>query len=269
MSIRSYLTYVSPESIVGRLSPPTKIFLPVIVSFMALATTNFYLNLFLLLAILVALFALAKPPSAYVKLFTGAAVWMCFVFAIFYLFLSGYKGNVIFQLGPVSIVDTSVYMVASIILRFLTMTYATVLLLCTTNQKDIVMTVRWLRLPYAFSFMLALAFRCAIMFLEDSTKVQEAQRGRAVEFNKGSLIRRLRKFIALLVPLIVISLKRTQTISNAIESRAFSFSTKKRTFYFTLQVKPVDYIIIGTLFALFALLVVSKLTLGVFMGYPI
>ena len=71
----------------------------------------------------------------------------------------------------------------------------------------------------------------------------EAQRSRATEFDKGSLMSRFRKHTSYIIPLTLRALKIVSDLSIAMESRAYDPYTP-RTFVRELKMKRADQLIL-------------------------
>jgi len=74
--------------------------------------------------------------------------------------------------------------------------------------------------------------------------VVDAQRSRGLELDKGNLLRRIRNYIPILIPLLLIAIRRSLELAEALESRGFP-GKEGRTSLFQLKLKRGDYAIIG------------------------
>jgi energy-coupling factor transport system permease protein len=63
-----------------------------------------------------------------------------------------------------------------------------------------------------------------------------------LELDKGGFLSRIRKYIPILLPLIVNSIRRSLELAEAMESRAFG-ATKDRTNLYELKMARIDYIV--------------------------
>ena len=68
-----------------------------------------------------------------------------------------------------------------------------------------------------------------------------AQASRGVDFNEGSLKDKINQIISLLVPMFVISFKRAEDLSNAMEARGYIIGAK-RTKIDELKLRWRDYL---------------------------
>jgi energy-coupling factor transport system permease protein len=261
------------------LASPTKIFYPLFFSVIILLVENIFVNAIIVLIVSITLFGVVKPARSTIKLFTLGWILLSITMSFFYLVLSNFQGNVIlqigpfdffgFQIGPLLIVDRAAYLLGTMLLRFLAMFYISAILLSSLNQRDILATAEWLRLPWAVSFMLSLGFRTMVWFLEDITVIREALQSRGLDFNKGGIVRRIRTFLSMFVPLIGLSIRRIPIISQAVESRGFKPSRERRKIdFYGTKLRKLDYAIIGFCLIAGTLMIYMKITGQVFLGYP-
>ena len=69
----------------------------------------------------------------------------------------------------------------------------------------------------------------------------KAQASRGVDFNEGSLKKKIRQIVSLLVPMFVISFRRAEELANAMEARGYIVGGK-RTKLDELKLHLVDYL---------------------------
>jgi energy-coupling factor transport system permease protein len=67
----------------------------------------------------------------------------------------------------------------------------------------------------------------------------DAQRSRGLELDKGNFLTRIRKYIPILLPLIINSIRRSLELAEAMESRAFG-ATRDRTNIYELKMGRND-----------------------------
>jgi energy-coupling factor transport system permease protein len=92
--------------------------------------------------------------------------------------------------------------------------------------------------------MISLTFRGLSMFQQEYSMVKEAMMTRGVEFEKASIIQRIKNFISVFIALVVLMFKKTEDIAASIESRGIPIRTKHRTIYNTFPFKKKDFFII-------------------------
>ena len=82
--------------------------------------------------------------------------------------------------------------------------------------------------------MLSLSLRFVPTLMDDTTRIMNAQKARGVDFGEGNLLKRIRSFIPILIPLFASSFKRADALAIAMEARGYK-GGEGRTRYRTLQ----------------------------------
>lgn len=119
-------------------------------------------------------------------------------------------------------------------LKLTSMMTAGLILLSTTRVEEIFLALVRLRLPYPFCFAFAMALHWVPEVFATAWRVKEAQQARGLDLESGGLITRLRRHIPLLVPIFLLTLRRSQTMSWALEAKGFQCSPG-RTYLLDLQ----------------------------------
>jgi energy-coupling factor transport system permease protein len=146
--------------------------------------------------------------------------------------------------------------------RLLTFALITFILLMTTSQRDLIMGFVRLGMPYEFGLTISIALRYIPTLYMLSRNIMDAQRSRGWEVEKGNFIMRAKKMTAVLIPLLVASLKTAHELSIALESRALGAS-EKRTFLHDIKMERKDYIAIVVVLILFALTIYARYGRGI------
>ena len=90
------------------------------------------------------------------------------------------------------------------------------------------------------SMTFALTLRFIPTLLEESKKIMNAQASRGVDFQEGSLGEKITQIVSLLVPMFVISFRRAEDLSNAMEARGYVIGAP-RTKLDELKFKGLDF----------------------------
>ncbi|NLE43694.1 MAG: energy-coupling factor transporter transmembrane protein EcfT [Chloroflexi bacterium] len=133
----------------------------------------------------------------------------------------------------------------------------------TTDQTKIVRSLVKLGLPYNAGLVLAISLRYIPMFYGLFSTVSEAQQARALNLAQGRLPTRLKKYIPILVAMMISALRTSDKLARALESRALGAEGVRRTVYRDIACRPVDYILLGMLVLAFAVILYLRLVLGV------
>jgi energy-coupling factor transport system permease protein len=109
-----------------------------------------------------------------------------------------------------------------------------ILFLSVTRIEEFAYALTRLGVPYKVGFTFSLAFRLVPVFLDAAGMVVQAQRCRGLDFDRGGLGQRLRRYIPVIVPVFMAALRRADNMAMALEARGFQ-SGRTRT---TLQRYP-------------------------------
>ncbi|MGY0692736.1 energy-coupling factor transporter transmembrane component T family protein [Virgibacillus sp. FSP13] len=100
-----------------------------------------------------------------------------------------------------------------------------------------------------FALMISITLRFIPTILEELERILLAQKARGMDFSEYSRIKRLYAYVSLLIPLLFSIIQRAETLSDAIDSRAYG-KGKNRTRYRILHLTRTDYGILATVLLL-------------------
>lgn len=135
-----------------------------------------------------------------------------------------------------------------VFLRIIMMIGFTTLLTISTMSTDINNGLEWLLAPLklikipvsVFSMTISLTLRFIPTLYEESRKIMNAQASRGVDFSEAKLHNKVTQIISLLIPMFVISFRRAEDLSNAMEARGYIIGAK-RTKLDELKFRALDY----------------------------
>jgi energy-coupling factor transport system permease protein len=137
----------------------------------------------------------------------------------------------------------------------------------TTDPDDLLSAVTKLRLPYKSVVVTSLSTKFVPVLFSDLKNVQEAQRSRGVDFSKGNIKERIKKYGAIFFPLLSKSLDRSVQIAEAMEARGFG-RYEKRSFYKDTRVSASDiFLIVVSIAPLIISIYMISQGIGVFKFY--
>ena len=123
-----------------------------------------------------------------------------------------------------------------------------------TDPSEFAASLASIGVSYRIGYSVSLALRYIPDIQREYHNISQAQQARGIDLSgKDKFFTRLKNSVAILLPLILSSLNRIETISNAMELRGFG-KKKKRTWYVQRKMERKDYI---TLFLSVAVLVFS------------
>ena len=135
------------------------------------------------------------------------------------------------------------------------------ILISSTRNEELVNGMIKLGMPYRVGFSISTALRLVPTIAASTQTISQAQRSRGLDLDSGNIKERISKFLPLLVPVFISSIRSTNIFGMALESKGFG-AREKRTYYLKLEMRKVDYIILA-----FSILFVIVSVVLAIMGY--
>lgn len=135
------------------------------------------------------------------------------------------------------------------------LTYTTTPMDLTDALEALLSPLKKLHVPvHVFAMMMSITLRFIPTLTEETEKIMNAQKARGADFTSGSLVKRAKALIPILIPLFVSAINRALELANAMECRCYH-GGEGRTRLHVLKCRVWDVI---------ALLVVIGLGVGLF-----
>jgi energy-coupling factor transport system permease protein len=128
-------------------------------------------------------------------------------------------------------------------LRIDTTIVAGMIFLSTTRNEEIATGLVKLGIPYRFAFAVSTALRLVPTIAATGATIGQAQRSRGLDLDSGNFIQRVRKFVPLLVPVFVSTIRSTNAFSMALESKGFGASGE-RTYFLQIALRRRDVLVL-------------------------
>lgn len=252
---RAKTLYIEGDSIFHKLNGISKILLFLTWTIMTVMFLD--IRVFLVMGIVGAIMLyFSQIPSKTIK----PLLWIMVVFniinIIFILLITPQYGTElvgtnteIINIGYSYINKETLFYVLTISLKYAVLMPITVIFIFTTHPSEFASSLNKMGIPYKIAYAINIAFRYIPDVMTEYKNILDAQQARGLAFNKGegTIIERLKNYTTILVPLVSSSIKRIETVSNAMELRSFG-KKKKRTWYSYKKLKGMDYaFIIGCL----------------------
>ena len=150
----------------------------------------------------------------------------------------------------------------NLVLKYLSSIPIILLFVCTTQPSEFAASLNKIGVKYSIAYSVSLALRYIPDIQKEYTEISKAQQARGIEMSsKVSLVKRLKAASSILIPLIIMSMDRIETISNAMELRGFG-KNKKRTWYMARPFTKWDIISMVFCAVLLVLSIVSNVSRG-------
>jgi energy-coupling factor transport system permease protein len=257
MKFLNHLTlgqYVPADSVIHRMDPRAKIIGVVMVlsGIFAVHRVEGFLLWSLLLLIVV---KLSKLPISMVLRSARPVTILVLFTSLIHLFFT--KGEVIFQYAFLSITREGVLMAVKISLRLVLLVMYAGLLTLTTSPTELAGGLESIFSPlkrfgfpaHEMAMMMTIAIRFIPTLLDETDRIVKAQIARGAELDQGGIMKRIRSFIPILVPLFVIVFQRAEDLAVAMESRNYRGGEGRTRMY------PLVWSLKETVFMLVAALV--------------
>lgn len=210
----------------GNLAPLTKIIFTMLVSVWAVALVSPF-ALLLLVAVQLALLLAGRVEAK-----TYKAVALLGLFAVF-----------LFILQYVFVRDVRLAIVTGLKMQAMAMVF--ILVLATTRVQDLTAAlVAQCRIPYEYAFMFTSALRFVPDFLSESQTIQEAQACRGYS-TRGNPVKRLINYLAIVKPLVLRAISRSETMALSMELRGFG--SCRRSVSTRVALRAADYAALGVM----------------------
>jgi len=100
-------------------------------------------------------------------------------------------------------------------------------------------------LPPEMGVALTLGFATVGILSKQTQKITDAQKARGYDVQPKSLVKRVQVLTALLLPIFVATMERSQDIAIAILSRGFDYNIDKRTYRRQLIFRRIDFLVMA------------------------
>lgn len=256
--MNGFLEYVPGNSFLHRMNPVAKLFAALLIIFTCFITSRFELLILILVLdfILAAHTGMMKQTIGLAKAVAGFSLLLA-VLAL----LTTPEGSVLLSLPWGYIGTESVFAATRIILRLVACAVPLFLVFYVTKLSDLSNSlVKILHVPYKYAFTFTSTVHFIPVFMNDMAGIMEAQTARGVEFDQGGILNKIRLMIPLCVPLLVSSVRKTNSAAIAAEVRGFNLRTRKSG-YKEYPFAGIDFAVMGVAIALIAAAIAMQIIL--------
>lgn len=131
------------------------------------------------------------------------------------------------------------------------LTYTTSPMDLTDALESLLSPLKKIRVPvHEFAMMMSLALRFVPTLIEETEKIINAQKARGADFESGSLLRRAKALVPILIPLFISAFSRATELAVAMECRCYT-GGEGRTRMKVMRLKAFDiawFLILSALF---------------------
>ena len=129
------------------------------------------------------------------------------------------------------------------------LTYTTSPISLTDGLESLLGPLKAIRLPvHELSMMMCIALRFIPTLIEETDRIMSAQKARGADFSNGSIVKRVKALIPILIPLFVSAFKRAEELAVAMECRCYH-GGEGRTRYKVYSFSWRDFMALGLMVA--------------------
>lgn len=228
--------YVKSDSFIHKLDPRTKIILNIvyILGVFFIDDIKGYLAYFLIVFFVsfsskIKIYHLLKALKT-ISMF----IILTSLFNVFFI----KEGNIIFNVGFLKIYDKALITSIFVSFRVIFLILGSTILTLTTSPTELtdgfeslMKPLRKLKVPVGeISLMISISLRFIPTLLDETDKIIKAQKSRGVDFESGSIAKKIKNIVPILVPLFINSFRRADELAIAMESRCYQGSENRFKF---------------------------------------
>ena len=262
--------YFPGNSVLHRLDPRIKIVLMLFfVVFVFFA--NHLISFSYLVFVVAFLIAISKISFRVILKGLKPIVFISIFTALINLFWTNGE-NLLLDLHFVRIYEEGIWRAIFMIVRIVSLVCGTSILLTYTTTpmeltdalESLLNPLKKIRVPvHEFAMMMSLALRFVPTLIGETEKIINAQKARGTDFENGSLLKRARALMSILIPLLISSFSRANELAVAMECRCYT-GGEGRTRMNQLKIKSFDWIMmIIFLFIFSGIIILTKIPFSV------
>lgn len=240
--------YCEGDSLLHRLDPRAKL----IISILYIVVIFLAKNVFAFAAVTIATLAMifiSRIPKVIIAGGLKPILFIAMFTAVFNIFF--FKGETllvdvwIIKIYLEGLINAGLIVLRIVLLLISTsllLTYTTTPIALTDGLEQLLSPLSKIGIPiHDFSMMMTIALRFIPTLIEETDKIMNAQKARGADFSSGSIIKRVRALIPIIIPLFVSAFRRASDLATAMECRCYT-GGKGRTRMNVLHASPRDFV---------------------------
>ena len=227
MAAKTVLNYLPRESVIHKLTGTTKLAFFLLFTFASMLTYNTWVLLGLF-AVSLAAFKLSKIKFREVRFMMIFMLVFLLLNNLFIFLFDPNQGTTLYGTRHVlchlfwryDLTAEQLFYMLNISLKYFVALPVAILFISATNPSEFAASLNSIGISYKVGYSVAIALRYIPDIQRDYHSISQAQQARGVELGKNEhFFARLKNSVNILLPLILTSLNRIDTISNAMELR--------------------------------------------------
>lgn len=263
------LEYTEIDSPIHKMTGATKLICLILWSLISMLTYNTYILVFMVLFSFF-IFKISKIKFSQISFVFYFILVFLIINNIAIFIFSPYEGVKIYNsrtdllhiVGPYTITVEQLFYQFNVTLKYFSIIPVALVFMVATNPSEFAASLNKIGVNYKIAYSVSIALRYIPDIQHEYNDISFAQQARGIDMSKkAKLTEKIKNSTAILMPLIFSSLERIETVSSAMELRAFG-NKKKRTWYSQRDFKRNDYIAMSILIILFIVSIFISLRNG-------
>ena len=252
MAAKTVLNYLERDSVIHKMTGTTKLAFFLLFTFASMITYNTWV-LLVLFAVSLAAFRLSHIKYREVRFMMIFMLVFLVLNNLFIFLFDPNQGTTLYGTRHVlfhlfwryDVTAEQLFYMLNISLKYFVAVPVEIIFISSNNPSVFAASLNSIGISYKVGYSVAIALRYIPDIQRDYHSISQAQQARGVELGKNEhFFARLKNSVNILLPLILTSLNRIDTISNAMELRGFG-KNKKRTWYTKRPFARRDFIAIA------------------------
>jgi energy-coupling factor transport system permease protein len=132
----------------------------------------------------------------------------------------------------------------SLLLRIIIMVVTSSVLTYSTTLDDFLQLLQKMAMPYQMAFVLTTAIRFVPTMERKTKAIIDAQKARGAHIGEGRFFQRIRTFVPIVIPMIVVALRMSENLAVGMLNRGYGAHTRITPLR-ELQLRRLDYLLMG------------------------
>ena len=222
--------YYPSNSVMHRLDPRMKIIIGILYIVECFLCKNVITFGILLLSSLLLIIISNIPVKIVIRSIKAIIFIMLFTAVLNIFWTKGGENELLLSWHFINIYSSGLYNAAFIVIRIVSMiigtgiflTYTTTPIQLTDGLEQLLSPLKVLKVPvHEFAMMMTIALRFIPTIIEETEKIMAAQKARGADFSNGSLVKRAKALIPVLIPLFISSFRRAGELATAMTCRCY------------------------------------------------
>ncbi len=218
--------YYQADSVIHRLDPRVKLSATVLFIISLFIVDNF-IGYIIAAVFLACMVKISGVPFRFMVKGMKSIVFLLLIAVVFNLFLT--PGEAVVTVWKLTVTKEGIRIAVMMAVRLVFLIIGSSLMTLTTTPNNLTDGMEKLMAPlkifrvpvHEVAMMMSIALRFIPILLEETDKIMKAQIARGADFESGSLIKKAKGMIPLLVPLFISAFRRANDLAMAMEARCY------------------------------------------------